>query len=463
MFHVEGYVNTPELSAGRGGGLSQGLPANGPYKSLFRARSESRCGSGKTATTTAAAAAGTAPDAGLHVLAEAAQSPEAQSPVSAASPAPARTPVSVSAPSPAPAPAPAPPSAMTTTPRKRRKPSPLVPSSPAPSVTSLGSVVSVAQPQPLLNNASSSLVADPSLLQPPPPRGRVGKSKHREHREKAAPASATAPPRPPAWAIGGDHEQRYERRSLSGPIAEPHHETGSVVRARSRSMQKNRAASQEMPSVSSPTAPANGGGYDHSRDYYPSGYDAELPDVSNITVHATDEGVRVQSPSTPPKKWESPRPSPPVINHYPASTYATSKEPSPAHAIESRPLTPPTKSRMLTLLIEDRRNGSDELAEVHVPLKIAGEGYLWADAKDVCVALQSGPSRIDGEAFRVARLRKSRINYYLGPARVLTMRGKYRQTFLRVSADGEETTQSANLKVETNRTLSIIVEDVRTP
>jgi hypothetical protein len=61
---------------------------------------------------------------------------------------------------------------------------------------------------------------------------------------------------------------------------------------------------------------------------------------------------------------------------------------------------------MLTLLIEDRRNGTDELAEVHVPLKIAGEGYLWADAKDVCAALQGGPSRIDGEAFRVARLRK---------------------------------------------------------
>jgi hypothetical protein len=38
------------------------------------------------------------------------------------------------------------------------------------------------------------------------------------------------------------------------------------------------------------------------------------------------------------------------------------------------------------------------------------------------------------------------------------MRGKYRQTFLRVSADGEETTQSANLKVEMNRTLPVVVE-----
>jgi hypothetical protein len=56
---------------------------------------------------------------------------------------------------------------------------------------------------------------------------------------------------------------------------------------------------------------------------------------------------------------------------------------------------------MITLLIEDRRHGT-ELAEVHVPLKGAGEGYLWlwADAKDVCVALQSGPSRIDGACTR---------------------------------------------------------------
>ncbi|KAH8992880.1 hypothetical protein EDB86DRAFT_1427200 [Lactarius hatsudake] len=78
MFPVEGYVNSPELSAGRGGGLSQGLPANGPYKSLFRATSESR-GNSKAPSFSS--------DAGLHILAEAAQSPEsALSPVSAASP-----------------------------------------------------------------------------------------------------------------------------------------------------------------------------------------------------------------------------------------------------------------------------------------------------------------------------------------------------------------------------------------
>lgn len=53
-------------------------------------------------------------------------------------------------------------------------------------------------------------------------------------------------------------------------------------------------------------------------------------------------------------------------------------------------------------------------------------------------------------------------DYYLGPAKVLTMRGKYRHIFLRISAEGEETSQSANLKVDSDRTLPIIVESVRT-
>ena len=48
---------------------------------------------------------------------------------------------------------------------------------------------------------------------------------------------------------------------------------------------------------------------------------------------------------------------------------------------DSRSVTPGTKPRVVTLLIKDRRPGTDELADVHVSLKTAGEGYLWADAK----------------------------------------------------------------------------------
>ncbi len=61
--------------------------------------------------------------------------------------------------------------------------------------------------------------------------------------------------------------------------------------------------------------------------------------------------------------------------------------------------------RVLTLLIEDRRNsgfgddGDGMLTEVRVPLKNDGDDDgFWADAQDVTNELQNGPSRIDGES-----------------------------------------------------------------
>ncbi|KAI0824032.1 hypothetical protein BC628DRAFT_1323459, partial [Trametes gibbosa] len=94
--------------------------------------------------------------------------------------------------------------------------------------------------------------------------------------------------------------------------------------------------------------------------------------------------------------------------------------------------------------IEDKRNPDDDcfLAEVKVPLKPADnedEGF-WADAQLISQELQKGPSRID--------------------AKVYTMRGKYKQYFLRVTPEGEAISQSANLKVTPDRTLEIVVEDV---
>ena len=40
------------------------------------------------------------------------------------------------------------------------------------------------------------------------------------------------------------------------------------------------------------------------------------------------------------------------------------------------------------------------------------------------------------------------------------MRGKYKQVFLRVAADGEETFTSANLKVDADKTVEVFVEYV---
>ncbi|KIK28014.1 hypothetical protein PISMIDRAFT_7954 [Pisolithus microcarpus 441] len=100
--------------------------------------------------------------------------------------------------------------------------------------------------------------------------------------------------------------------------------------------------------------------------------------------------------------------------------------------------------RMVTLLIEDYRSGvqDSQLAEITVPLKAAenSEDGFWADAVDVCDALQATPSRIDG------------------PAKVYTKRAKYRQFFMRVDQHDNHHTTPACLGVSKKRTLDVFVE-----
>ncbi|KAL4080354.1 hypothetical protein V8B97DRAFT_2020960 [Scleroderma yunnanense] len=100
--------------------------------------------------------------------------------------------------------------------------------------------------------------------------------------------------------------------------------------------------------------------------------------------------------------------------------------------------------RMLTLLIEDMRSGvpDSQLAEIKVPLKVAEDPQdgFWADAVDVCNALQASPSRIDG------------------PAKVFTMRAKFRQFFMRVDIHDNHHVTPAHLGVSKQRTLDVFVE-----
>ena len=53
----------------------------------------------------------------------------------------------------------------------------------------------------------------------------------------------------------------------------------------------------------------------------------------------------------------------------------------------------------MTLLIEDRRHGLQDLqvAEIRVRLRVAEHGGFWTDAGEVSERLQTGPFRIDGE------------------------------------------------------------------
>ncbi|KAJ7594429.1 hypothetical protein C8J56DRAFT_854635 [Mycena floridula] len=100
--------------------------------------------------------------------------------------------------------------------------------------------------------------------------------------------------------------------------------------------------------------------------------------------------------------------------------------------------------RMITVLIQDIRSGETDhqLAEVKVPLRPTDDPRdgFWADSKDICNRLQSSPSRIDG------------------PARVYTLRGKYRQFLLRVTEDNVDQTVSSNVIITPERTLVIVVE-----
>ncbi|KAJ6594004.1 hypothetical protein B0H19DRAFT_1093289 [Mycena capillaripes] len=100
--------------------------------------------------------------------------------------------------------------------------------------------------------------------------------------------------------------------------------------------------------------------------------------------------------------------------------------------------------RLVTVLIEDTRGDvPDSLAEVRVVLRDSEDterdGY-WANAADICKALQGSPSRIDG------------------PAKVYAWRGKYRQIILKVTPDNHDEWVDANVVVNPDRTLGLVIE-----
>ncbi|KAJ7178427.1 hypothetical protein C8R43DRAFT_458456 [Mycena crocata] len=101
--------------------------------------------------------------------------------------------------------------------------------------------------------------------------------------------------------------------------------------------------------------------------------------------------------------------------------------------------------RLVTVLIEDLRGEvpDSQLVEVRAVLRDSEnterDGY-WANAQDICQTLQASPSRIDG------------------PAKVYSFRGKYRQIILKVTADNVDEWVTANVVVNPDRTLEMVVE-----
>ncbi|KAJ7703093.1 hypothetical protein B0H17DRAFT_86354 [Mycena rosella] len=139
-------------------------------------------------------------------------------------------------------------------------------------------------------------------------------------------------------------------------------------------------------------------------------------------------------------------------NVYPSSSHSTFNSvvedaPSPRESPRQLPASKRTNipTRLVTILIEDMRGdvADPQLVEVRVVLRdsedTVKDGY-WANAEDICKTLQASPSRIDG------------------PAKVYALRGKYRHLILKVTADNVDELVTANVVVNPDRTLDVIVE-----
>ncbi|KAF7321673.1 Cation-transporting ATPase [Mycena kentingensis (nom. inval.)] len=125
----------------------------------------------------------------------------------------------------------------------------------------------------------------------------------------------------------------------------------------------------------------------------------------------------------------------------PAQDFNTTTNPTPPQA-------PDKQLRLVTILMEDVRNGADDpesqLAEVRVSLRVNSnvEDGWWALGDEICRALQSTGSRIDG------------------PAKVSAWRGRFKQTILRVNEFNEDVFIECNVVVKPDRTLDVIVENL---
>lgn len=147
----------------------------------------------------------------------------------------------------------------------------------------------------------------------------------------------------------------------------------------------------------------------HEREYHHQ----EQRDRDGVRERERDsERDSRHPPMGPSQQYRDPGPLPQHSYYHPYNQSPPPLSSNPTPPQQPMPMNqPPRKGsalRILTLLIEDTRKDPgerDQLAEVRVPLKqIEGpDDGFWADANDVCKALQNGPSRVDGNWFGVHR------------------------------------------------------------
>ncbi|KAF5317211.1 hypothetical protein D9611_003983 [Ephemerocybe angulata] len=185
---------------------------------------------------------------------------------------------------------------------------------------------------------------------------------------------------------------------------------------------------------SPPPPPSSGSRNTHYRRDYETGRKLQPSDLES-TAGPSRSGRQSHSSSSP---------------DLPTSSVPTSPNPNRGHSEGSNGNRKKQRNvKLVTIFAQDIRSGvvDDQLIEVMVPLRPPpdpSDGWF-ADAKDLIEQWQKSPSRIDG------------------PARVYTMRGKYRQMLLRVSDSNVDDYTSTNVLVNGKLEVNVVIEDLPTP
>ncbi|KAF6760247.1 hypothetical protein DFP72DRAFT_805601, partial [Ephemerocybe angulata] len=186
---------------------------------------------------------------------------------------------------------------------------------------------------------------------------------------------------------------------------------------------------------SPPPPPSSGSRNTHYRRDYETGRKLQPSDLLEPTSGPSRSGRQSHSSSSP---------------DLPTSSVPTSPNPNRGHSEGSNGNRKKQRNvKLVTIFAQDIRSGvvDEQLIEVMVPLRPPpdpSDGWF-ADAKDLIEQWQKSPSRIDG------------------PARVYTMRGKYRQMLLRVSDSNVDDYTSTNVLVNGKLEVNVVIEDLPTP
>ncbi|KAJ6499198.1 hypothetical protein C8R45DRAFT_981507 [Mycena sanguinolenta] len=313
-----------------------------------------------------------------------------------------------------------------------------------PSIPTAPASINMYQATPLPAPTNKFLPGQVVPTPPPPPKPRKVKKKKTapryssqtgRFRVDAYDPTTPAEPAPPLTKGAGPYTSIYRAETAPNKSSarEPSEGTSSGSRKKPKPSQSGPKASTSTAKVtaSNPKSSASTG-----KTSDPKQGSTSTPGPSNMTLQSSIEGDAELSQGSYYRH---------DYDEQNIDNSVAARSPSPRIELRHSRVNQPQQLRLVTVLIADKRGDEVDnlLVEVRVTLRDSddpkADGY-WAQARDICRSLQTSPSRIDG------------------PAKLFTLRGKYRQLILKVTADNQDEYVEANVNVDPLRTLEVVVE-----